>query len=248
MLRAQVKIPDSPGASWGLGIAIAETPHGIHYGHGGRNPGFTSLSVMYKDRGIGYVFLVNNDDASKFENVLNAYLIAGKSGLKKTATIAHKAARVDPKVYDAYVGRFAIGPSPSSRSPAREIVSLPNPPTRARSRSFRNRKRMALGFVLRPLPASASRFTPGDGQDLVGLGPALDRAGSTRPGRSPTRCPPIAASSAAQGADAPPSPSIAALLERRHRLQRTLETHLSRRHPGLRRGPQHRATDQIITE
>ena len=109
MLRAQVKIPDQPGASWGLGISIEETPHGTHYGHGGRNPGFTSHSVMDKDRGIGYIFLVNNDDASKIDNVLNAYLIAGKSGLKNTRPISHKAAKVDPKVYDAYVGRFEIG-------------------------------------------------------------------------------------------------------------------------------------------
>ena len=109
MLRSQVKIPDQTGASWGLGIAIEETPFGTNYGHGGRNTGFTSHSVMYKDQGIGYVFLVNNDDASKIDNVLNAYLIAGKSGLKNTKPIAHKAAKVDPKVYDAYVGRYEIG-------------------------------------------------------------------------------------------------------------------------------------------
>ncbi len=109
MLRTQVKVPDQPGTSWGLGIAIEETPQGTHYGHGGRNPGFTSHSVLYKDRGIGYVFLVNNDDASKMDNVLNAYLIAGKSGLKLTKPISHKVAKVDPKVYDAYVGRYAIG-------------------------------------------------------------------------------------------------------------------------------------------
>ena len=46
MLRSQVKVPDHQGASWGLGIAIEETPHGTHYGHGGRNTGVTSLSVM----------------------------------------------------------------------------------------------------------------------------------------------------------------------------------------------------------
>ena len=137
MLRPQVKIPDEPGHSWGLGIAIEETPHGTNYGHGGRNPGFTSLSVMYKDRGIGYVFLVNNDDASKIDNVLNAYLIAGKSGLKNTKPIAHKAAKVDPKSYDAYVGRYEIGPrnrrdvhprGRSSHGPARrrgQVRSLP---------------------------------------------------------------------------------------------------------------------------
>jgi CubicO group peptidase (beta-lactamase class C family) len=82
LLRSQVKIPDQKGASWGLGIAIEETPTGINYGHGGRNTGFTSHSLMYKDKGIGYVFLVNNEDAGKIDNVLNAYLIAGKSGLK----------------------------------------------------------------------------------------------------------------------------------------------------------------------
>ena len=65
---------------------------------------------MYKDRGIGYVVLVNNDDASKIDNVLNAYLIAGKSGLKDAEPIFHKVAKVDPKLYDAYVGRYEIGP------------------------------------------------------------------------------------------------------------------------------------------
>jgi hypothetical protein len=109
MLREQVKIPDQPAASWGLGIAIEKTPAGTNYGHGGRNTGFTSRSVLYKDLGIGYVFLVNNDDASKIDDVLNAYLIAGKSGLKPKPS-ARKEVKLDPKVYDAYVGRYAVGP------------------------------------------------------------------------------------------------------------------------------------------
>jgi CubicO group peptidase (beta-lactamase class C family) len=109
MLRSQVKLPDQPNASWGLGISIEETPQGIRYGHGGRNTGFTSHSGMFKDLGIGYVFLVNNDDASKMDNVLNAYLIAGKSALKNMNPISHKVAKVDPKVYDDYVGRYQVG-------------------------------------------------------------------------------------------------------------------------------------------
>jgi CubicO group peptidase (beta-lactamase class C family) len=109
MLRPQVKIPDQPGATWGLGIGIEETPVGTNYGHGGRNTGFTSRSLMYKDLGIGFVFLVNNDDASKIDNVLNAYLIAGLPGLKIPKDVAHKTARVDPRVYDAYAGRYAVG-------------------------------------------------------------------------------------------------------------------------------------------
>jgi CubicO group peptidase (beta-lactamase class C family)/ketosteroid isomerase-like protein len=108
MLRSQGPIPEDPKSSFGLGVGIEQTPLGAHYGHGGRNTGFTSLSVMYKDLGIGYVFLVNNDDASKIENILNAYLITGKSGLKKTKSAAHKLVKVDPKIYDQYVGLYEI--------------------------------------------------------------------------------------------------------------------------------------------
>jgi Domain of unknown function (DUF3471) len=39
---------------------------------------------------------------------LNAYLITGKSGLKSTRPIAHKLARIDPKIYDEYAGRYEI--------------------------------------------------------------------------------------------------------------------------------------------
>ncbi len=109
MLRPQVKLTDRPGSAWGLGISIEESPIGTSYGHGGRNTGFTSRSKMYKDHGFGYVFLVNNDDADKIDNILNAYLIAGKAGLENTKPI-HKAIRVAPKIFDAYVGRYQIGP------------------------------------------------------------------------------------------------------------------------------------------
>ncbi len=108
MLRSQGPIPDDPKSSFGLGVSIEQTPQGPRFGHGGRNTGFTSLSAMYKDLGIGYVFLVNNDDASKVQNILNAYLITGKSGLKNNKSIAHKLAKIDPKIYDEYIGRYEI--------------------------------------------------------------------------------------------------------------------------------------------
>ena len=108
MLRSQGPIPDEPKSSFGLGVGIEQKPVGTTFGHGGRNPGFTSLSVMYKDLGMGYVFLVNNDDASKVANILDAYLITGKSGLKLPRPIAHKLAKIDPKIYDQYVGRYKI--------------------------------------------------------------------------------------------------------------------------------------------
>ena len=96
---------------------------------------------MYKDQGIGYVFLVNNDDASKIDNVLNAYLIAGKSGLKNTKPIAHKAAKVDPKVYDAYVGRYEIGHDDHRDVHPRGRPSHgPARPAKASPRSSRSRR------------------------------------------------------------------------------------------------------------
>ena len=97
MLRSQGQDPGRTGLRRGAWASrIEETPLGTNYGHGGRNTGFTSRSVMYKDQGIGYVFLVNNDDASKIDNILNAYLIAGKSGLKATQRHRPQAAKVDP--------------------------------------------------------------------------------------------------------------------------------------------------------
>jgi CubicO group peptidase (beta-lactamase class C family) len=82
MLRAQSTIPEQNDTSFGLGIAMKETPQGIFYGHGGRNTGFTSVSAVYKDQKVGYVFLVNNEENERFDDVLNAYLIGGKAGLK----------------------------------------------------------------------------------------------------------------------------------------------------------------------
>jgi hypothetical protein len=92
-------VPNEPRNSSGLGIAIEETSTGINYGQGGRNIGFISHSSIYKDLDIGYVFLVNDDDASKIDNGLNAYFIAAKSRLKNTQPISHKVTKVDGKVY-----------------------------------------------------------------------------------------------------------------------------------------------------
>ena len=78
MLRSHVKIPGFAGVSFGLGIAVYETPVGTNYGHSGGNTGFTSHSMLYKDQGIGFVVLVNNEDAGRLVDVLDAYLIAGE--------------------------------------------------------------------------------------------------------------------------------------------------------------------------
>ena len=68
---------DSP---MGLGVFIMETSDGLSYGHGGSNTGFTSNAVMYEKGKMGYVFLVNNQEAYPFDLALKAYLIEGNDG------------------------------------------------------------------------------------------------------------------------------------------------------------------------
>src|ERR1700677_2514590 len=104
-------------------------------------------------------------------------------------------------------------------------------------------------FSLSRFLQSFARLAAWDGQDLVRLGPALDRPGLDAAGAVAD------AVTADRGQQRLPETLTLLLLrpaqrvlERRHRLQRTLEAHLPRRHPGLRRRPHHRPTDQIITQ
>lgn len=79
MMTPQTKVPDADATHVGLGFFLEETAAGISFGHGGRNYGFTSNSAFYRESKIGYVLLVNNDDANKVDKELRAYLITGKT-------------------------------------------------------------------------------------------------------------------------------------------------------------------------
>ncbi len=82
MMTLQTKVPDQD-RSFGLGFSLEESPEGLRFGHGGRNFGFTSESGFYRELKIGYVVLVNNDEAGNFDQALRAYLITGKADLEK---------------------------------------------------------------------------------------------------------------------------------------------------------------------
>jgi CubicO group peptidase (beta-lactamase class C family) len=78
MMTVQTEVPDAD-ASFGLGFSLEESPVGLRFGHGGRNFGFTSESGFYRVGKMGYVLLVNNDEAGVFDRALRAYLITGKT-------------------------------------------------------------------------------------------------------------------------------------------------------------------------
>ncbi|MFC1526441.1 serine hydrolase domain-containing protein [Candidatus Latescibacterota bacterium] len=77
MLRPQSKVPDSD-ASFGLGFALEPSPFGLRFGHGGSNDGFTSGSCLYRESGLGYVVLVNNQRVGYLDKALRAFLVTGQ--------------------------------------------------------------------------------------------------------------------------------------------------------------------------
>ena len=93
MLRPQNSIPreawglkPSETASFGLGILVGESPCGTWYSHSGSNPGFTSNFEVHDGCNIGYVFLVNNQQAHNLNQDLRAFLITGKTGVEAPAS------------------------------------------------------------------------------------------------------------------------------------------------------------------
>ena len=92
MLRPQNSIPreewglkPSEKAAFGLGIVVGESPIGKWYSHSGNNPGFTSTFEVHDNGSIGYVFLVNNQQAHNLNKDLRAFLVTGKAGVESPA-------------------------------------------------------------------------------------------------------------------------------------------------------------------
>lgn len=62
---------------WGLGLAIEPTPYGTRYEHGGNNGDFTSGMMMFRDKGLGYVFLTNSDKGKAFNKRIEVFVTSG---------------------------------------------------------------------------------------------------------------------------------------------------------------------------
>ena len=69
LFKAQVEMPAESEyrkegiTDWTLGFAKATFPFGSVYGHGGNNPGFTSLFVLEPDTKWGYIIFTNDDQS-----------------------------------------------------------------------------------------------------------------------------------------------------------------------------------------
>ena len=52
-----------PRLGYGLGVGVAESEHGLTYGHGGFFPGYNSLVTYYPDHGVAVAIQINSDDS-----------------------------------------------------------------------------------------------------------------------------------------------------------------------------------------
>ena len=52
-----------PRLGYGLGVGVAESEHGLTYGHGGFFPGYNTLVSYYPDHGVAVAIQINSDDS-----------------------------------------------------------------------------------------------------------------------------------------------------------------------------------------
>jgi hypothetical protein len=95
---------------YGLGLSIDGSGAGARFGHGGANAGFRCQMTAYLNGGQGAVVMTNGDNGSRvMTELLRAVAVEygwpGYPGPKEK-TIA----QVDPAIYKAYAGVYAIGP------------------------------------------------------------------------------------------------------------------------------------------
>jgi len=100
----------TPGfGGYGLGLAIVGPPENRYFTHGGVDAGFESMMVAY-ETGDGAIVMTNGVGGTRLaaeiiRSVANEYHWPGWHPAE------HKLAIVDPKLFDAYVGRYQLEPN-----------------------------------------------------------------------------------------------------------------------------------------
>lgn len=93
---------------YGLGPMIGGSPERPYFWHAGVNIGFASLMVCY-ETGDGAVIMTNGMRGLELADELMRG-IAHEYGWPDFAPVARKLAKVDPKLFDGYVGRYRLAP------------------------------------------------------------------------------------------------------------------------------------------
>lgn len=92
---------------WGLGPATGGSEGHAYFAHGGANEGFLSNLIAY-DNGDGAVIMTNsNRGGALAQEVLRT--IAYEYKWPDFEPTEHTLARINPKVFDGYIGAYVIG-------------------------------------------------------------------------------------------------------------------------------------------
>ena len=95
--------------NYGLGLSIRGSGDDFRFAHGGDNAGFKCQLVVYPERGQGAAIMTNGDQGSALYNeILRS--IAAEYGWPDYQPKIKSVARVDPAIYDGYIGRYRFSP------------------------------------------------------------------------------------------------------------------------------------------
>ncbi|MGO8786551.1 MAG: serine hydrolase [Terriglobia bacterium] len=95
---------------WGLGFGLQSPGHALRFGHNGANEGYQCDLQAYTESGEGVAIMTNSDNGGQvIGEILRA--IAKEYNWPDFQTKEHKIVKVDPKVFDGFVGHYQLAPN-----------------------------------------------------------------------------------------------------------------------------------------
>jgi CubicO group peptidase (beta-lactamase class C family) len=92
---------------YGLGISVGGAGRAARFSHGGSNEGFRCMMFAYAETGQGAVVMTNGDGGSPLvDEIMRS--IAAEYGWPDYLVAERDVARVDPKIFEAYVGEYNV--------------------------------------------------------------------------------------------------------------------------------------------
>ena len=94
----------------GLGVFLDGQGSTLRFSHGGANEGFQCQLVAYTQTGQGAAIMTNSDRGGELISEI-MFAIAHEYGWHDYGPKEHKEIKVDPKVFDGYVGQYQLAPN-----------------------------------------------------------------------------------------------------------------------------------------
>lgn len=94
---------------WGLGLRLSGAGSATRFSHGGANEGFQCMMIAYNQTGQGAVVMTNSDNGGQLAGEI-LFAVAKEYGWADFAPVVKIIAKVDAKIYDAYVGQYELAP------------------------------------------------------------------------------------------------------------------------------------------